>query len=60
MSSFDKPIGSVADVRELEYISGLHQTDPAGVRVDGSIKGMFCIQKTSGMISFTSSALVDF
>ena len=47
MSSFDKPIGSVADVRELEYISGLHQTDPAGIRIDGSIKGMlFCIQKT--------------
>ena len=37
--AFEKPIGAVADVKELEYVSALHQTDKDGVRVDGSIKG---------------------
>jgi hypothetical protein len=36
---FDRPVGASADVKELEYISALHQTDPAGVREDGSIMG---------------------
>eukprot|EP00977_Amphora_coffeiformis_P018302 scaffold6378_cov176-Amphora_coffeaeformis.AAC.13 len=37
MVVFDRPVGSPADAKELEYVSGLHQTD-AEVRVDGSIK----------------------
>jgi hypothetical protein len=36
---FDRPVGALADVKELEYISALHQTDASGVREDGSIKG---------------------
>ena len=36
---FRRPLGSNADVRELEYISVLCQTDMSGVRVDGSIQG---------------------
>ena len=36
---FRRPLGANADVRELEYISVLCQTDMSGVRVDGSIKG---------------------
>jgi hypothetical protein len=36
---FDRRVGAAADVRELKYISALHQTDPSGVRTDGSIKG---------------------
>jgi hypothetical protein len=36
---FDRNVGAAADVKELEYISALHQTDPSGVRTDGSIKG---------------------
>ena len=36
MVVFDRPIGAPADVKELEYVSGLHQTDKQ-VRVDGSI-----------------------
>lgn len=34
---FIKPKGSTADLRELEYISALHQTGPA-LRKDGSIR----------------------
>jgi hypothetical protein len=36
---FDRPVGALADVKELEYMSALHQTDASGVREDGSIKG---------------------
>lgn len=36
---FRRPIGSPADVKELEYISALHQTDLQEVRSDGSIDG---------------------
>jgi hypothetical protein len=35
---FESPVGAQADVNELEYISALHQTDPSGVRENGSIK----------------------
>jgi hypothetical protein len=35
---FEGPVGAQADVNELEYISALHQTDPSGVRENGSIK----------------------
>ena len=31
----------LADVKELEYISALHQTDTSQVREDGSIEGWF-------------------
>jgi hypothetical protein len=36
---FDRPIGASADVKELEYIAALHQTD-ANLRKDGSIKAV--------------------
>jgi hypothetical protein len=36
--SFARPVGAAADVKELEYISALHQTGDS-VRLDGSIKG---------------------
>jgi hypothetical protein len=34
---FERPIGASADLKELEYISALHQTCPNQVRQDGSI-----------------------
>ena len=39
--SFEKPVGAVADVREIEYISALHQVGDDGIRVDGSIRGTY-------------------
>ena len=36
---FDRPSGAASDVKELEYISALHQSDLSGIRKDGSIKG---------------------
>ena len=33
------PCGAFADVKELEYISALHQTGKIGLRKDGSING---------------------
>jgi hypothetical protein len=36
---FDRRVGAAADVSELDYVSALHQTDPSGVRTDGSIRG---------------------
>jgi len=37
---FDRPTGAAADVKELEYVSALHQTDlKGGLRKDGSITG---------------------
>ena len=38
MGAFELHVGAAADVKELEYISALHQTDLEGVRTDGSIK----------------------
>jgi hypothetical protein len=38
MVAFERPVGASADVKELEYISALHQTAET-VRTDGSIKG---------------------
>ena len=38
-ASFDQVIGAAADVKELEYISALHQTTTDEVRRDASIKG---------------------
>lgn len=37
MVVFEKPIGAHGDVKELEYISSLHQTQPDHLRADGSI-----------------------
>lgn len=38
--SFQRPVGSIADIAELEYVSALHQTDvQGGIRQDGSIQG---------------------
>jgi len=34
---FQRPVGAVADLKELEYISALHQTDQCNIRADGSI-----------------------
>lgn len=34
---FQRPVGAAADVKELEYICALHQTDPTKIRQDGSI-----------------------
>jgi hypothetical protein len=39
MVGFERHVGAAADAKELEYISALHQTDPEGVRTDGSIQG---------------------
>lgn len=36
---FDRPVGVSGDVKELEYISALHQTDLSCMRTDGSIRG---------------------
>jgi len=35
---FFRPIGAASDVKELEYISALHQTVMPNIRVDASIK----------------------
>jgi hypothetical protein len=43
-AAFEQLVGAAADVRELEYISALHQTDQDHVRRDASIKG------TCGMV----------
>jgi hypothetical protein len=37
MVQFDRPVGAQADVKELEYISALHQTGASQLRSDGSI-----------------------
>ena len=36
---FLRPTGAAADVKELEYVSALHQTDLKEMRMDGSITG---------------------
>lgn len=41
---FEKPIGSHADVKELEYIAALHQTGPK-IRRDGSVDGKFFLRR---------------
>jgi len=41
VAQFEQLIGAAGDVRELEYISALHQTDMSQVRKDASIKGMY-------------------
>ena len=38
-AAFEQLIGAAGDVRELEYISALHQTTTEEVRRDASIKG---------------------
>lgn len=38
---FSRPRGAARDVKELEYISALHQTDLKELRTNGSIQGMF-------------------
>ena len=38
-AAFEKQIGAAGDVRELEYVSALHQTTTEEVRQDASIKG---------------------
>jgi hypothetical protein len=42
-----KSCGSYADVKELEYISALHQTGTNGLRKDGSIRGTLELGKIS-------------
>jgi hypothetical protein len=36
-SAFERPVGSRADVKELEYISALHQTRVTGTRRSGTV-----------------------
>ena len=38
MVTFDKPVGSHADCKELEYIATLHQSGPT-IRMDASVTG---------------------
>jgi hypothetical protein len=38
MITFEKPIGSHADCKELEYVAALHQSGPT-IRQDASITG---------------------
>ena len=38
---FERPIGAPADVRELEYVSALHQTNEEEIRMDGTIRGTY-------------------
>jgi len=38
--AFNRPVGAAVDVRELEYISALHQTDLPRLRRDGTIKAI--------------------
>lgn len=38
---FERPIGAVADMRELEYVSVLHQTALPDVRSDATVSGMY-------------------
>ena len=39
---FDRPIGTPADLKELEYLSALHQTCFPKLRQDASIDGELC------------------
>ena len=39
LAKFERLVGAAGDVKELEYISALHQTDTDEVRKDASIKG---------------------
>eukprot|EP00591_Stephanopyxis_turris_P003550 CAMPEP_0195519490 /NCGR_PEP_ID=MMETSP0794_2-20130614/14880_1 /TAXON_ID=515487 /ORGANISM="Stephanopyxis turris, Strain CCMP 815" /LENGTH=81 /DNA_ID=CAMNT_0040648649 /DNA_START=156 /DNA_END=398 /DNA_ORIENTATION=+ len=36
--SFKRPVGAAVDVKELEYISALHQTGMPSIRQDASIR----------------------
>jgi hypothetical protein len=40
-TTFDRPVGAAADVKELEYITALHQTcdEDEDAFLDGSIEG---------------------
>lgn len=38
-AKYSKPSGAIADVKELEYISALLQTERLELRKDGSIEG---------------------
>ena len=40
---YSRPVGASADVKELEYISALHQTGRTKLRRDGSIRGAFFV-----------------
>jgi hypothetical protein len=40
LQPFELLVGAPGDVKELEYISSLHQTDVTEVRKDASIKGI--------------------
>lgn len=43
LAPFDMLVGAAGDVKELEYISALHQTDLDRVRKDASIRGELTI-----------------
>uniref|UniRef100_A0A7S2UK70 Uncharacterized protein n=1 Tax=Attheya septentrionalis TaxID=420275 RepID=A0A7S2UK70_9STRA len=51
MSSFRRPIGAQADVKELEYISALHQTTPV-CREDGTVSSVDIVRFLRSKLGF--------
>ena len=41
---FERPIGAPADVKELEYIAALHQTNEEEIRTNGMVHGTYNMQ----------------
>ena len=39
LGRFEQLVGAAGDIKELEYVAALHQTDVHGVRTDASIRG---------------------
>lgn len=56
---FSRPVGAVADVKELEYISAIAQTDVQHLRTDGSINGKCYNTGTSPSIGRVLELNVD-
>lgn len=53
MSEFERPVGVAADVKELEYISALHQTGLKSIRTDGSLQGTRVVLGIKETLGFT-------
>eukprot|EP00978_Attheya_sp_CCMP212_P033486 scaffold135240_cov62-Attheya_sp.AAC.3 len=51
MSSFRRPVGAQADVKELEYISALHQTTPV-CREDGTVSSVDIVRFLRSKMGF--------
>jgi hypothetical protein len=52
--SFDRPVGAATDVKELEYVSFLHQSGTQ-LRQDGSIRGTVNMAKNNFVFLFLLS-----